>query len=271
MTSLGWVPFASVCPCARCVEAITSPSSSARQTPTATASWPMATWRKPGSSPARKRSSTFSSNRRMSSISRKKSRRSSGESVPFFSTLAIPVQSMLGPVRLADQFRELESRLPGDWADVRVALVVDDSSQVERERIRGQLELVTYSAAVPEPPEPRAAWPPLEEAWLSAVAALPEDWSDIYAEVELGSSADLDRGALRLAPVNPSRPDRGLAFKFRVARTFGYGASPEMTRRCLARLDEGGIKGRLLILWALSDTKAVATQGPVWYGEGGPL
>ena len=218
---------------------------------------------------------------------------------------------MLGPVRLADQFRELESRLPADWADVRVALVVDDSSQVERvaallgplgpgrsgnriqltvarrgggsdrvrrllaridrERIRGQLELVTYSAAVPEPPEPRAAWPPLEEAWLSAVAALPEDWSDIYAEVELGSSADLDRGALRLAPVNPSRPDRGLAFKFRVARTFGYGASPEMTRRCLARLDEGEIKGRLLILWALSDTKAVATQGPVWYGEGGPL
>ena len=33
MTSFGCVPLASVCPCARCVEAITSPSSSARQTP----------------------------------------------------------------------------------------------------------------------------------------------------------------------------------------------------------------------------------------------
>jgi hypothetical protein len=218
---------------------------------------------------------------------------------------------MLGPVRLADQFRELESRLPADWADVRLALVVDDAARVERatgllgplgpgkagnriqltvvrrggaverlrrllaridrERIRGQVELVTYSSAVAEPPEPRAAWPPLEEAWLAAVAALPEDWSDVYAEIELGSSADLDRGALRLAPLNPSRPDRGLAFKFRVARTFGYGASPEMARRCLARLDEAAIKGRVLILWALSDTKAVATQGPVWYRGGGPL
>ena len=33
MTSFGCVPFASVCPCARCVEAKTSPSSIARQTP----------------------------------------------------------------------------------------------------------------------------------------------------------------------------------------------------------------------------------------------
>jgi hypothetical protein len=218
---------------------------------------------------------------------------------------------MLGLVRLVDQFRELESKLPADWADVRLALELEDSARVERatallgplgpgrsgnriqvtipheggtverlrrllvridrERIRGRLELVTWSTAVPEPPEPRAAWPALEEAWLAAVAALPEDWSDLYAQVELASSADLDRGALRLAPLNPSRPDRGLAFTFRVARTFGYGASPEMARRCQARLDEDGIRGRLEILWALSDTKAVATQGPVWYGEGGPL
>ena len=43
----------------------------------AVASWPIATCRNPGSSPARKRSSTLSSNRRMSSISRKKPRRAS--------------------------------------------------------------------------------------------------------------------------------------------------------------------------------------------------
>jgi hypothetical protein len=218
---------------------------------------------------------------------------------------------MLGFVRLADQFRELESRLPGDWADVRLVLVLADAAQseraaallgplgpgrsanriqltvarrggaaerlrrllarIDRERIAGQLELVTSSTAVPEPREARAAWPPLEEAWLSAAAALPEDWSDLYAEVELASSAFLDRGALLLAPLNPSRPDRGLTFRFRVARTFGYGAASEMARRCLTRLDEEGINGRLAILWALSDSKAVATQGPVWYGEGGPL
>jgi hypothetical protein len=219
---------------------------------------------------------------------------------------------MLGPMRVADQFRELESQLPADWADVRLALVVDDASRseraaallaplgpgklgnriqltvsrqggslerlrrllarIDRDRIRGRLELVTFSAAVAEPTrEARVSWPPLEEAWLSAVAALPEDWSDLYAEVELASSDFLDLGALRLAPLNPSRPDRGLAMRFRVARSFGYGASSEMTRRCMARLDEEGIKGRLLILWALSDSKAVATQGPVWYRESGPV
>lgn len=218
---------------------------------------------------------------------------------------------MLGPVRVADQFRELESRLPADWADLRLVLEVEDQARVERasallaplgparsgrrvqltiprvggrvdllrrllrridgERIRGWLDLVTFSTIVAEPREARASWPALEEAWLSAVAALPEDWSDIYAEVELASSDFLDPGALRLAPLNPSRPDRGLAFRFRVARSFGYGASSGMARRCMARLDEEGIKGRLVILWALSDTKAVATQGPVWYGESGPV
>ena len=218
---------------------------------------------------------------------------------------------MLGLVRVADQFRELESQLPAEWADARLVLIVDDPAQaeraaellgplgpgragdriqltvsrqggslerlrrllgrVDRERIRGQVELVTHSTAVPEPQGARASWPPLEEAWLSAVAALPEDWSDLYAQVELASSDFLDVGALLLAPLNPSRPDRGLAFTFRVARSFGYGASSEMAKRCLARLDEDGINGRLAILWALSDTKAVATQGPVWYGERGPV
>ena len=43
----------------------------------------------PGSSPARKRSSTFSSNRRISSISRRKSRSLSSERARFFSTLAM--------------------------------------------------------------------------------------------------------------------------------------------------------------------------------------
>jgi hypothetical protein len=218
---------------------------------------------------------------------------------------------MLGPMRVADQFGELESQLPPDWADVRLVLRVDEASRVERvaallgpvgpgragneirltvprgrvgslrrllalvdrDRIRGELELVTFSSGVAQvaPEAPRASWPPLEDTWMSAIAALPEDWSDLYAEVELASSDFLDQGALALAPVNPSRPDRGLAFKFRVARTFGYGASADMARRCLARLDERGIKGRVVILLAQSDTKSVATQGPVWYVDGRPV
>jgi len=219
---------------------------------------------------------------------------------------------MLGLMRVADQFRDLESRLPADWADAQLVFTVDDARQCERaaallaplgpgrrgnqirlvvsrregrldllrrllarldrERLRGKLEVVTFSQTAPEVREDaRAVWPPLEEAWLSAVAALPSDWSDVYGEVEVASSDFLEPGALRLAPLNPSRPDRGLAFRFRVARTFGYGASPDMTRRCMERLDEEGIKGRLRILWALSDTNPVATQGPVWYAGGGPV
>jgi len=110
-------------------------------------------------------------------------------------------------MRVADQFRELESQLPADWADVRLALVVDDASRseraaallaplgpgklgnriqltvsrqggslerlrrllarIDRDRIRGRLELVTFSAAVAEPTrEARVSWPPVEGGWL---------------------------------------------------------------------------------------------------------
>ena len=108
----------------------------------------------------------------------------------------------------------------------------------------------------------------LAPAWEAALATLPPDWSDLLCEIELTSSDYLQRAALLLAPVNPAKtPDRS-AFRFRVARRFGYGASPAMTRRCLERLDEEGIVGHVSILRALSDTHNVATQGPVWYVEG---
>ena len=109
MTAFGCVPRASVCPCARCVEAKTSPSSIAWQTPTATASWPIATCRKPGSSPARNRSSTFSSKRRISSISRRKSRSRSSDRPRFVSTFAICIEFMLSPVALVEQWKVIEA------------------------------------------------------------------------------------------------------------------------------------------------------------------
>jgi hypothetical protein len=68
--------------------------------------------------------------------------------------------------------------------------------------------------------------------------------------------------------VNPARDDKRLALRFRCSRSFGYGAAEPMVRRCLARLDEAGLPGRVRILRALSDTKPVATQGPVWYAGG---
>jgi hypothetical protein len=140
-------------------------------------------------------------------------------------------------------------------------------ARLDAERIEGELELVGSSAGAPAP----AAQPEAHEfapAWDGELAALPEDWSDLYAEVELTSSDYLERAALLLAPLNPSRHGDKLAFRFRVARSFGYGASPEMARRCLARLDEEGIRGHVRVLHALSDTRPVQTQGPVWYVEG---
>jgi len=131
--------------------------------------------------------------------------------------------------------------------------------------IGASLRLVsaTKTESAPEPERPRLA-----AAWQTARATLPPDWSDLYCELELPSSDYLQRAALLLAPANPGKtPDRS-AFRFRVARRFGYGVSPEMVRRCFERLDAEGIHGRFTILRALADTHNVATQGPVWYVGG---
>jgi hypothetical protein len=141
--------------------------------------------------------------------------------------------------------------------------------RLDREGVWGELELVSHgereSAALTRP-QPRAE--PLVQQWDELLAELPPDWSDIYAEVELTSSDHLGPAALRLSPVNPARDGKRLALRFRCSRTFGYGTAEPMVRRCLARLDEAGIPGRVRILRALSDTKPVATQGPVWYSGG---
>jgi hypothetical protein len=213
-------------------------------------------------------------------------------------------------VSVAEQYRELQSRLPADWADARFVLNVDDASRadraasmltafqpgrvggqvrfsvprrggrleqarrmmerIDREGIKGDLELVTASEAPPEPAEFRAEWAPAAEQWDDAVATLPVDWTDVYAQAELESSDFLDRGALLMAPLNPARYGDAVGFRFRVGR-YGYGAAPEMTRRCFERLDTDGIGARVTILHALSDTKPVMTQGPVWYLDGKPV
>jgi hypothetical protein len=138
--------------------------------------------------------------------------------------------------------------------------------RLDREKIDATLELVgtteASEAVAAEEPESFVA------AWEAALAALPGDWSDLYAEVELDSSDYLDRAALLLAPVNPVRDRSRSAFWFRAARRFGYGVSPEMARRCMERLDAEGTRGTARVLRALSDTRPVQTQGPVWHVAG---
>jgi hypothetical protein len=215
---------------------------------------------------------------------------------------------MLTVVRLVDQWGEIERGLPDDWREARMSLAVDEKQQLDRaaallgplapgrsigsirfsatrgggasgpegvrrllgrldaEGIGGRLELLATEAAAPREAEPAAET--LVGDWDAALAALPDDWSDLYAEVELRSSDHLERAALLLAPLNPARDGDRTAFRFRVARRFGYGASAGMARRCLERCDAEHITGRATILRALSDTRPVATQGPVWYVGG---
>ena len=205
-------------------------------------------------------------------------------------------------MKLDEQWREIEGGLPEDWSSIQVSLTTAEDEHADRaalilapfapgrtgsrfrfavrrdqdpgrvlrrldqEEIRGLLELMGNETAAPAPPERRPAdrVRPLAEQWAELSGALPPDWSDIYAEVELDSTDFLQRGALLLSPVNPAHYGGATRLRFRVARVSGYGAAPVMTRRCLERLDEESITGRLRFLRVLSATSHVATQGPVW-------
>jgi len=214
---------------------------------------------------------------------------------------------MLSLVGLVDQWQGIERGLPEGWGNARLRLTAAEEGRCERaaallgpatpgrlgrvisffaarrgagpspdlvvrllqrldrEGIEGDLELVGSDVS-----EVAAATAPstFVEAWERELAALPDDWSDLYIEVELFSSDYLERAALLLAPLNPARYGGKPGFRCRVARRFGYGGSAEMTRRCFERLDEEDIRGRVTVLRALSDTRPVQTQGPVWYVGG---
>jgi hypothetical protein len=204
---------------------------------------------------------------------------------------------------LAEQWREIEAELPTAWSEVRLALELADPGDADRaatilgpfapgrtrggfslvarrgldprrifarlddEGIRGRIRLLATSALEARPPA-RREHRPFVHQWDELAAKLPPDWSDLYAEIELDSTDYLERGALLLAPVNPARYGGKTAFRFRVARTKGYGAAAVMARRCFERLDAEVITGSLRILRVLSSSAHVATQGPVWYTEG---
>jgi hypothetical protein len=143
--------------------------------------------------------------------------------------------------------------------------------RLDDEGIDGTLELVSTGETAVAEAAPTAS---LADAWDAALATIPSDWSDLFCELGLTSTDHVDHAALLLAPLNPlqlnplQREGRRPGFRFRVARSTGYGASPGMVRRCLSRLDEEGIPGDVRVLEALSDSHHVGTQGPVWYVAG---
>jgi len=131
--------------------------------------------------------------------------------------------------------------------------------RIDEEGIVGRLEIVESHSP---PSEPEQLTRSLADGWQAALEVLPSDWSDLVAELELDSSADIDQAAVLCAPINPIQSSSGKpGFRFRCASRSGYGASAGMVGRCLARLDEAGITGRVRITRALSDVHPVGTQG----------
>jgi hypothetical protein len=207
-------------------------------------------------------------------------------------------------VKLVDQWRTIEAGLPAGWSGARLDVVVETAgdrpraasllgpanpgrvgdalrvnvqrgggsatvgpegvrrlfANLDDARVWSALRLVDVAEATRAE---AAADTPLAERWDAAVATLPPDWSDVHGELRLRSSDYMPRAALLCAPLNPTSAGR-LALRFRSARRAGYGASPAMVSRCLQRLDAESIVGDVEILRVLSETKHVATQGPVW-------
>ena len=119
--------------------------------------------------------------------------------------------------------------------------------------------------------EPAPATTGVADSWDVSLAPLPSDWTDLLCELEIDSSALLDRTALLCAPLNPARSGSRVAFTFRCSGRSGYGVSPAMARRCFERLDHEEITGTTRVLRVLSDTDNVDTQGPVWLVGGKTL
>jgi hypothetical protein len=137
--------------------------------------------------------------------------------------------------------------------------------RIDDARIAGTLTALGSERAAVREERPVTS---LAASWDTMLAALPADWSDLVAEVRLTSSDDIERGAVLCIQLNPRRVGERSAFRFRSARRAGYGVAPVMARRCFERCDAEAIRGEVVALRALSDTRLEATQGPVWLVDG---
>jgi hypothetical protein len=203
-------------------------------------------------------------------------------------------------VRLVEQWNRIESGLDPRWSDVRLRLRVGAQKSRQRaaallgpagpgfagdairffvarggdgigpeaaRRLLGKIDaegisgVLTVVSASEAEAAPALARPTLAAEWQAALEVLPSDWSDLVAELELDSSSDVDRAAVFCAPLNPIQSTGKPGFRFRCASSRGYGASVGMVGRCLARLDEADITGRVRLTRVLSDVHPVGTQG----------
>ena len=106
----------------------------------------------------------------------------------------------------------------------------------------------------------------LVDAWDAAIADEPDDWSHATVELALADAERMEEAALLICAANPWHGEtwRTGMLRVRVARTFGYGASAQLVRGLLGRLDHAEIGGRLRIVSSLDAVLPVSTQGPTF-------
>jgi hypothetical protein len=208
-------------------------------------------------------------------------------------------------MKLVNQWRTVEARLPRDWQDVRLTVGTEQPSDLPRAaavlgsagagRVDDRLVLHVRRSGPSSPAAVRRLFARLDEdrvwctlergeiaeeaptvaepapslaaGWDALAADLPTDWSELLCRLEISGSDLLPRAALLCAPINPTRDRDSIGFVFRAGRV-GYGVSPGMARRCLERLDAEGIEGAVSVLRVLSDTEPIASQGSSWIVSG---
>ena len=204
-------------------------------------------------------------------------------------------------MKLVDQWRTIEARLPRDWQDVRLTVATEQASDLPRAAAvlgsagagrAGEQLVIHVQRSGPSSPAavrrlfkrldndrvwctlergdigkeaPATTEPPSSLAvnWDEALAELPVDWSELLCRLEISGSDLLPRAALLCAPINPTRDRESIGFVFRAGRV-GYGVSAGMARRCFERLDAEPIEGSITVLRVLSDTQPIASQGSSW-------
>ena len=174
--------------------------------------------------------------------------------------------AMLGP---ASPYRSAPTVLLFDVARDGTGTSPDNLVRLLRRVPTGTLSLSGSKAAPQKTATSRETT--LTASWDAALASLPPDWSDLYAEFQLSSTDYVERAAVLCIQMNPRRDGQRAAMRFRAARTAGYGVSPQMTRRCFERCEHEGINGAVTVLRVLSDSHHVGTQGPVWLSAGQTL
>ncbi|MGI9117130.1 MAG: hypothetical protein ACR2JV_05805 [Gaiellales bacterium] len=105
----------------------------------------------------------------------------------------------------------------------------------------------------------------LVQQWDAILADESADWENAFVELRVADNGDLEEAALILCSLNPWHGEswRSGWLRFRVARTFGYGADDEHARAMLAKVDARGIGGELELLRSIDRFQPVHTQGTV--------